>query len=96
MVEIECPVDFTAQERHNSFSTVVQYNIKDPVAYLFQIKNIENTIRDVSESVMRTKIGDRSFLFPRSKYWPTSRGPSVRFWALEPDQLGIPQMFFYF
>ena len=40
---------------------VVQYNIKDPVAYLFNIKNIDSTIRDVSESVMRTKIGDRSF-----------------------------------
>ena len=40
---------------------VVQYNIKDPVAYLFNIKNIDNTIRDVSEAVMRMKIGDRSF-----------------------------------
>tara|TARA_B100000029_G_scaffold128997_2_gene122538 strand:- start:407 stop:1366 length:960 start_codon:yes stop_codon:yes gene_type:complete len=40
---------------------VVQYNIKDPVAYLFNIKNITSTVRDVSESVMRTKIGDRSF-----------------------------------
>jgi len=40
---------------------IAQYRIKDPVAYLFQIRNIEETIRDVSESVMREIIGDRSF-----------------------------------
>lgn len=40
---------------------VTQYKIKDPVAYLFNVRGIENTIRDVSESVMRLKIGDRSF-----------------------------------
>ena len=40
---------------------VVQYKIKDPVAYLFNVKNVENTIRDVSESTMRLMIGDRSF-----------------------------------
>ena len=40
---------------------VVQYKIKDPFAYLFNLKNVENTIRDVSESTMRLMIGDRSF-----------------------------------
>ena len=40
---------------------VVQYKIKDPLAYLFNVKNVENTIRDVSESTMRLMIGDRSF-----------------------------------
>ena len=40
---------------------VVQYKIKDPLAYLFKVKNVENTIRDVSESTMRLMIGDRSF-----------------------------------
>ncbi len=40
---------------------VVQYKIKDPVSYLFNVKNVENTIRDVSEATMRLMIGDRSF-----------------------------------
>tara|TARA_Y100000588_G_scaffold349323_1_gene399609 strand:- start:698 stop:1663 length:966 start_codon:yes stop_codon:yes gene_type:complete len=40
---------------------VVQYKIKDPFAYLFNVKNVENTIRDVSESTMRLMIGDRAF-----------------------------------
>ena len=40
---------------------VVQYNINDPVAYLFNVKNVESTIRDVAESTMRMMIGNRSF-----------------------------------
>ena len=40
---------------------VVQYKIRDPFAYLFNLRNVENTIRDVSESTMRLMIGDRSF-----------------------------------
>tara|TARA_B100001123_G_scaffold435038_1_gene562728 strand:- start:164 stop:1126 length:963 start_codon:yes stop_codon:yes gene_type:complete len=40
---------------------VVQYKISDAFFYLFNVKNVENTIRDVSESTMRVMIGDRSF-----------------------------------
>jgi len=40
---------------------VVQYRIKDPFEYLFKVKNVENTIRDVAEATMRLMIGDRSF-----------------------------------
>ena len=40
---------------------VVQYKIKDAANYLFKVKNVENTIRDVSEATMRLMIGDRSF-----------------------------------
>ena len=40
---------------------VVQYKIKDAAEYLFNVKNVKNTIRDVSESTMRMMIGDRSF-----------------------------------
>jgi membrane protease subunit HflK len=39
---------------------VVQYRIKDPVKYLFEVRNVQSTIRDVSESVMRQVVGDRS------------------------------------
>jgi len=39
---------------------IVQYRIKNPVDYLFKIRNVDETIRDVSESVMREVVGDRS------------------------------------
>ncbi|MDW7680045.1 MAG: FtsH protease activity modulator HflK [bacterium] len=39
---------------------VVQYRIRDPQAYLFNIRNVRKTIRDVSESVTRQIIGDHS------------------------------------
>jgi modulator of FtsH protease HflK len=39
---------------------IVQYRIKDPVKYLFRIRNITETIRDLSESVTREVVGDRS------------------------------------
>lgn len=38
----------------------VQYNIKDPVAYLFNVRSPEQTLRDMSESIMREVVGDRS------------------------------------
>ena len=40
---------------------VVQYKIKNPKNYLFNVKNIDDTIFDVSEAAMRLMIGDRSF-----------------------------------
>ena len=39
---------------------IVQYRIKQPEKYLFQVRNVEGTIRDVSESVMRQVVGDHS------------------------------------
>jgi membrane protease subunit HflK len=39
---------------------IVQYRIKDPVAYLFKVRNVEKTIRYVSESIMRQVVGDNS------------------------------------
>ena len=40
---------------------VVQYKINDARKYLFNVKNVENTITDASESSMQLMIGDRSF-----------------------------------
>jgi len=40
---------------------VVQYKIKDAKDYLFNVKNVNNTIRDASEATMRLMVGDRSF-----------------------------------
>ncbi len=39
---------------------IVQYRIKDPVKFLFNIRNVVETIRDLSESVTRQIVGDRS------------------------------------
>lgn len=40
---------------------IVQYKIIDPVAYLFNVRNPLETIRDVSEATTRLIVGDRSF-----------------------------------
>jgi len=39
---------------------IVQYRIKSPQEYLFNVELVEDTIRDASESVIRTLVGDRS------------------------------------
>ena len=39
---------------------IVQYKIKDPVAYTFHVRNLDETLRSLSESVMRRVVGDRS------------------------------------
>ena len=39
---------------------VVQYKVKDPINYLFEVRNVEETIRNISESAMRQIVGDRS------------------------------------
>ena len=39
---------------------VVQYRVADPLKFLFQIRDPQATLRDVSESVMREAVGDRT------------------------------------
>jgi membrane protease subunit HflK len=39
---------------------VVQYRIIDPYKYLFRVRNVRSTLRDISEAVMRTVVGDRT------------------------------------
>jgi len=39
---------------------IVQYRIKDPYEYLFKVKDVTKTLRDLSESTMRLVVGDRS------------------------------------
>src|SRR5207253_2748047 len=39
---------------------VVQYRIDDPKAYLFDVRNPGQTLRDLSEAAMREVIGDRT------------------------------------
>ncbi|MDH3214847.1 MAG: FtsH protease activity modulator HflK [Candidatus Krumholzibacteria bacterium] len=39
---------------------VVQYRIVDPYKYLFRVRNVGTTFRDISEAVMRRVVGDRT------------------------------------
>jgi len=39
---------------------VVQYRIVQPDKFLFKVQNPEDTLRNVSEAVMRTMVGDRT------------------------------------
>jgi membrane protease subunit HflK len=39
---------------------IVQYRIKDPIDYLFEVRDVQKTIGDLSESAMRQIVGDRS------------------------------------
>jgi membrane protease subunit HflK len=41
----------------------VQYKIGDPKDYLFQVKDVDSAIRDMSESVVRRVVGNRLFDF---------------------------------
>jgi len=39
---------------------IIQYRIQDAKDYLFQVRDVEGTLRDISEAVMRKVVGDRS------------------------------------
>ncbi len=39
---------------------VVQYRIEDPYKYLFKVREPVNTMRDISEAIMRQIVGDRT------------------------------------
>lgn len=43
-----------------SVEWIVQYQINDPIAYLFNVRNVKETIRNLSEATMRQIVGDRS------------------------------------
>jgi modulator of FtsH protease HflK len=39
---------------------IVQYRISDPYKYLFKVRDMKSTLRDLSEAAMRLAVGDRS------------------------------------
>jgi membrane protease subunit HflK len=39
---------------------IVQFKIQDPFKYLFKVRNVRQTLRNVSEAVIRRIVGDRS------------------------------------
>jgi membrane protease subunit HflK len=50
----------TGDENIVDIDFIVQYKIKNPSAYLFNVKDIEETLKDVSESAMREVVGRRT------------------------------------
>lgn len=42
-------------------SWVVQFRVKDPVAFLFNVRDKRKNLRDISEAIMREVIGDYTF-----------------------------------
>ena len=43
-----------------SIEWVTQYTISEPVKYLFRVRNVDQTFRDMNEAVLREIIGDRT------------------------------------
>ena len=39
---------------------IVQYRVTDPYQYLFKVRNVKDTFRDLNEAVMREIVGDRT------------------------------------
>lgn len=39
---------------------IIQYRIKDPYMYLFKVRGTQNTLRSMTEAVMREVVGDRT------------------------------------
>ncbi|MEJ2023780.1 MAG: FtsH protease activity modulator HflK, partial [Deltaproteobacteria bacterium] len=39
---------------------IVQYRVNDPYKYLFKVRDVKSTLRDLSEATMRLVVGDRS------------------------------------
>jgi membrane protease subunit HflK len=39
---------------------IVQYRINDPYKFLFKVRNVRETLRDLSEAIVRQVVGDRS------------------------------------
>lgn len=39
---------------------IVQYRVNDPYKYLFKVRDVRSTLRDLAEATMRLEVGDRS------------------------------------
>ncbi|MBN4058617.1 FtsH protease activity modulator HflK [Desulfocapsa sp. AH-315-G09] len=51
----------TADKNVINVAWIVQYRVRDPQRYLFQIKNVTQAVRDISESVTRRIVGNMDF-----------------------------------
>lgn len=51
----------TADKNVINVAWIVQYRVGDPYSFLFQIKNVRQAVRDISESVTRRIVGNMDF-----------------------------------
>jgi membrane protease subunit HflK len=51
----------TADKNVINVAWIVQYRVSDPKDYLFMVKNVEQAVRDISESVTRRIVGNMDF-----------------------------------
>ncbi len=51
----------TADKNVINVAWIVQYRVADPYAYLFKVSNVQQAIRDISESVTRRIVGNMDF-----------------------------------
>lgn len=51
----------TADKNVINVAWIVQYRVSDPREYLFQVKNVRQAVRDLSESVTRRIVGNMDF-----------------------------------
>ena len=66
---------------------VVQYRISDPVKFLFEVREPSETLRYVSESVMREVVGDRTVDEVHSLWPDCDRGMQNVVASIRPDAL---------
>ncbi|MDY6863290.1 MAG: FtsH protease activity modulator HflK [Thermodesulfobacteriota bacterium] len=69
---------------------IVQFQVKDPYKYLFKVRNVISTLRDLSEAIMRQVVGDRSInevINSRKEIADTSKGILQK--ALDEAETGI-------
>jgi len=51
----------TADTNVINVAWIVQYRVNDPVKFLFQVKNVQQAVRDISESITRRVVGNMDF-----------------------------------
>lgn len=67
----------------------IQYRITDPVKWLFGVEEKENTIRDISRSVINTLVGDRAILDVMSSERSTIENQAVVMMNNNFNQFGL-------
>ena len=68
---------------------IIQYRITDPKAWLFTVQEKEQTIRDISRSVVNTLVGDRAILEVMSNERTNIENLAVEQMNLQYKKLGI-------
>lgn len=68
---------------------IIQYRIVDPAAWLFNVKERTQTIRDISQSVVNTLVGDRAILDVMTSERPNIQQEAIEMMNENFDSLGL-------